>query len=544
MKKTMSLYKIILASLFVLFTSNFLSAQEDDLESGEVQVINNFEASLLETEKVDLNPSLPPLDTTTKRLVYAIPSKSLDVEYLPPTLRPIGMRADKLPDSYNGYAKLGYGIPNSPYAELSYHKLLKEQLDFGIDLFHHSANNNNKIENQRFGITGGELESTYYFDQGFAAGANVGFTSDVNYLYGYDQEVESFNPEDVKQRFNTLELGGKFFNGERTQGDLNYYAGADFYRFTDNFASGESGFDLDLGITKYFADKHPLSLKLSTDFTTFEDTATQKLNNLQLIPNFAFHGDKFKISVGANLLSHNDNFKIYPLVEASASIVRNLLTAFAGWRGDYQKNTFRSLANYNPYMVSRGFDLRNTEFQEFYGGIKGRVKIIEYQGQIGYKQANNLALYLSNPDDTKRFDVLYDTANIVNIQGRINLNIIKDLEFGASLSQSFFDLQNEEKPWHLPALEFNIHTTYKALKEQLLVRGDLYLANGVPYQNDLGLADNLNALFDVSLGAEYLFSKNVGAFVSVNNLLSNNRQRWYRYPTFGLNLMGGITARF
>ncbi|MDZ4681527.1 MAG: hypothetical protein SGI94_13890 [Saprospiraceae bacterium] len=66
----------------------------------------------------------------------------------------------------------------------------------------------------------------------------------------------------------------------------------------------------------------------------------------------------------------------------------------------------------------------------------------------------------------------------------------------------------------------------------------------MPYLNSNNEADNLNALFDVSVGADYFFTKNIGAFVNIYNLANNRRQRWQRYPTFGLNALFGITARF
>ena len=62
--------------------------------------------------------------------------------------------------------------------------------------------------------------------------------------------------------------------------------------------------------------------------------------------------------------------------------------------------------------------------------------------------------------------------------------------------------------------------------------------------NDDGEADNLNGLFDLSLGAEYQATENIGIFFQLNNLANNRRQRWANYPTYGINILGGITARF
>ena len=51
-------------------------------------------------------------------------------------------------------------------------------------------------------------------------------------------------------------------------------------------------------------------------------------------------------------------------------------------------------------------------------------------------------------------------------------------------------------------------------------------------------------LLDVSAGAEYILTDNFSAFVDINNLLDNNRERWHSYQTYGLNVMIGIQGRF
>ena len=73
---------------------------------------------------------------------------------------------------------------------------------------------------------------------------------------------------------------------------------------------------------------------------------------------------------------------------------------------------------------------------------------------------------------------------------------------------------------------------------------ELYIENGVPFLTDEGTTDNLNGLFDLSFGADYKISKNFGAFLNLNNIASNNRERWTRYPTYGINVLGGINLRF
>jgi len=63
--------KLITACL-TIFISIQIQAQVD-LPTEQVEVIKNFEATLEETEKVPIDPELPPLDTSTQLQQYQIP---------------------------------------------------------------------------------------------------------------------------------------------------------------------------------------------------------------------------------------------------------------------------------------------------------------------------------------------------------------------------------------------------------------------------------------------------------------------------------------
>src|SRR5690606_5908415 len=205
-------------------------------------------------------------------------SKTINVEYLPPKIRPVAMPRDPVPSTYKGFLKLGYGIPSSPYGELSYHASDPKKYDVGGHFKHHSANFND-IENQRFSKTDIGIDGTYFHDLGFALGGDIGYNINEVHFYGYDHDEQSYTREQVRQRFNTFNFGVKFFNGESTQGDINYHAGANLVNIIDNFAVSETSFDIDLGVTKWINETHPLTVRIITDFTTFDTTRKQTLNN-------------------------------------------------------------------------------------------------------------------------------------------------------------------------------------------------------------------------------------------------------------------------
>ena len=547
----MQISKYISLAFFALLSTAVLQAQ-DGLGSESVDVIKSFDAKLLETAKVSVNPELPPLDTSTKRQRYEVFSRNLDVDYLPPKIRPLAMRGDQLQKAYRGYGKVGGGLPSSVFADLSYNLVSEKKFDFGFNLDHHSANNNGQIENQRFSETGGTIGGTYYMEEGYAVNAQIGFNTNKLHFFGYndlfgnnsDSTVVSFDENDVEQRLNVFDANISIFNGERTEADFNYYASADFYRMSDSYAVTENGFVVSLGAVKWFNEAHPLAVHLITDFTNYNDTSKQTLNNFYLQPSYTYHGDAFAAKIGANIASNNDEFSVFPDVELSAKVVEGSLSAFVGAGGTLQKNTFRSLTDYNPYLSSRNI-LENTSYYHYYGGIKGNIQGMDYRAQANYKTAENLALFVTDPTDTiPRFNVLYDTASIVSVQGSITAPLLKGLEITGTVVSSVYNLDNQEKAWHLPALSLNVGAQYTMMEEQLSLKAELFIENGVPFRNAAGEAENLNGLIDISVGAEYFFSENVGAFVQINNLANNRRQRWQHYPTFGMNALIGISALF
>lgn len=528
--------------------------QAQDLPGGEVDVIKSFDARLLETDKINIRPELPPLDTITRLQTYSALNKTLEVEYLPPKIRPMAMRSDGVPESYNGFLKAGVGLPNAFYGEGSYYITSVKNLDFGINARHFSANNNKRVENQRFSETFGAVDGTYYFDQGFAVNGKMKYSRDAVYFYGYNKLNElldtsqtpySFEPEEIKQRFNIIDVSGSIYNGERTEADFNYFAGVDAYLMRDNYASRENGLRLTLDATKWFNNSDPLQLKLITDFTTFRNSEKQTLNNFYLQPSYTYHADRFKVRVGVNIASHEDEFSFFPNVEGSVNIIEGLIGAYIGAGGDLKKNTFRTLSDYNPFIESK-VDLENTSYYHFYGGIKGNFKGVDYDAQLGYKTTENLALFvISDPmDSIPRFDAIYDSVDIFLFKASLSAPIFKGFELMGTVSQSIFSTMREEKAWHLPTLSVNATARYTTPDQNLRFTGEFFLENGVPYKAADGTAKNLNALFDVNAGVEYFFTENIGGFVQLNNLANNRRQRWQNYPTFGLNALIGVTARF
>ena len=519
---------------------------QDDLEQEEVQIIKNFEAQLLESERLDLKASLPQVDNNNRMVQYDVPSKVLNIDYKTPQLKPIAMNSQEVSKIFHTYLKAGYGTPNAILAELSHHQKIDENLDLTGQFRFHRANNKN-LEHQKNSNAHFDLQSNYTAGTDALLSSNLFYHEDTDHYYGYDHDLFQFTEEEAKQRFRTFGIASEYSNVISGSFGLNYGIGINYSRRGDVFSNKENAFIIDGNLQKNIADKHPLRLELIADLTRYEmddeSFASQNLNNFNIKPSFTFHANKFRVDVGSNLYFLKDDFRALPFVEAAANVVSQQLVAFAGYQSYVQKNTFHSLTDFNPYL-DPNLEIFNSVNQDIYGGLKGKIRSLDYVAKVGYKTIDQLPLYVNDQNDLPRFNVVTDSVSIFYLEGIVDFQILENLSFQGSLSQKIYNLENEERAWHLPALELDLSLNYKMLEDKLLLEASFFGANPIPYLNENGVRDRLNALVDFNLGASYEFNENFSFFVDGNNLVNNKRERWFMYDGFGINVLGGVSVKF
>ena len=533
--------------VFAMLVSTQWAYSQADLPSGKVEVVRSFEARLIDTDKVPVNAPLPQVEVEPKRYEYTMIPSEAQIKYTSPEIRPLAMPQEKQPEPYNGLLKGGFGYPLSPYAEAGYYFDNNSNFNFLGHLKHHSANDNRR-ENQRFMDNDLLLRANYYFDQGNVLGARFNYSLDDRYFYGYDETDTSFMAEDARRRFNTWEGGVSFKNSDRRENDINYWANFDMYSHKDNLGSSENGQLIRLGIEKYLGGKHPIFAEVITDFSSYEqnleDFESYSLNNFFFVPGAAFQGDFFQIRGAVRIASNDDNFSFFPDIKMAILLADGAFNIMAGWNGDLHKNNFRNLTDYNPFLNSRLDPLRNSSFLDYYGGFYGMLNNIQYEIKGGYKNTNDMALFVPNFEDARNFFVLYDTVSTVYVKASGQATFRDQLTVGLSVGYNGFTPVNEEKAWHIPELESNLSIIYRSLDKKFRFTTEIYYMNGLHVPTELGEVDRLNNLFDMSFNADYMINKNFGLFANLNNLAGNRWQRWFNYPTFGLNVLGGVILRF
>ena len=107
-------------------------------------------------------------------------------------------------------------------------------------------------------------------------------------------------------------------------------------------------------------------------------------------------------------------------------------------------------------------------------------------------------------------------------------------------------IDQEEKAWHKPALELSLNSYY-IIKEKLTLTAGLKSNHGTyarTFVGDQVKAAQIDAWFDLNLGAEYQINKQFSAFIKLNNLLNDGYFKWYQYPVYKFNALAGVGFSF
>ena len=105
--------------------------------------------------------------------------------------------------------------------------------------------------------------------------------------------------------------------------------------------------------------------------------------------------------------------------------------------------------------------------------------------------------------------------------------------------QNVFSLKGITNAWHTPNIEGNAYGRALLLNKKLELNADLYFGSKVTFVNKENQIEKSNALYDINLVAQYSINQKFSIFVKGINLLDNKFERWYGYPSVGINGMMG-----
>jgi hypothetical protein len=567
----------VLASLGVF-------AQGDDKDkkqvgSVEINVIDSYKASVKQAVKISRQPDFK--DTVTKKLPvnYSIRSQSLDFHYNPKAIPAAKIKRTRLPKLPQNLITLGFGTGLTPLAEIYTGSSRNKNSGWGAHAKYFSTQGGvNGIIYDKASYRESEIDLYYkhiYKKYRIVADLDANFDKSSYYGMMTDALPEGYTDELEFRNYNRF--GGQFLieNINSKSRAVFRSAAVNYHYLMDNYNTTEHTLDIPTKwLFKVQDEDIYTDLKVNYQKSAFGidsinmlagDTGTSpSFLQVQFMPKIKSNVGRLFFTVGLNINTNSETrtftnptgktrVYFFPELTADIAIVPSVLAAYAGWTGSLTNNSIWSLKNENPY-INTFTNMQATSENRIYAGVKGKItNNLVYNVQAKYLLVDNMALFYRSPltyASSKGFEVLYDDAQVISLFGEVKLETSIALDIAGFFQYDSYNMKNYAHAYHMPNLKTGIIATYNWKEKIVLTTNFAYVGERTAFDHSLfenGTTTEypiLKGYVDLRLGAEYRYNDDLSAFINVTNLLSQNYQTWYSYPTQQIRFLMGLTYRF
>ena len=552
---------IIIAGLFVC--SGVIKAQDDVPHQERVIVVRSYDPMIDDAFKININPVITDTVRRGDRMVsYEITPIKLntDIQVLP--VQPARMRGGLQRPELNSFLlKTGFGNYTTPYFELFYNSLRSRTGNYGLHYRHLSSHGS--IEEYAFpGYSENSIDAhASLFGRNHSFHFKGGYDRDVVHFYGRPDTLvnDTISKDLIRQRFHrvafdaSMESAGGFGNKPEYGLGIRYRLIDDHYETTEHAAFLEGKIQQD--VTWFpFSRYQTAGVQLDGDFFhtgMIQDTTSFNQDQFLLRINPYMEARINDLHVRAGFIAgyesaDNGNLVLYPDISLKISLNEHRFLIMGGLEGDLTRSSFNKLAETNPFVISQP-DMKNTLTRvRVYGGLRTAIgPRINLSARVSSESVRNMALFTI---DTlfplqNRFNVLYDDGQILTLRAEMNYQMAERLKVAAKVLFRDHNMVNETYAWHEPVLTTGLEVRYNMADKILAYAGLSYL-HGMrikTFSEGVKTTETLPDIFDISLGAEYRYTRLLSGFVRINNLAASRYYRWQHYPSHRFNFMMGVT---
>jgi hypothetical protein len=517
-----------------------LFSQEDNIKFDNVKVVKEFSATLGDFNKINIDPVLPVFDLKSRRYKYSVRSVPVRLEYEKPQIRPLALNTINTIEANKYFIKLGYGYPKYLKAQLSIgYKKKNTNSNFLIN--HISTDNSASLSDQKLSKTGldfnffnrkNELDLEY--------GLNTSIEGDYFYLYTPLANTDTLPYTNNKRRFMRGDIKG-FFKKENLFNKIDNTTNINYKFLQINTSDKVENLVL-------LSNESKITVNENMHFIIplYADLIFSKANYyiFGFQPKYIFNSKQVNIKLGGDIVKSQDNFYAYPYAELSLNIFHNFLEIFGSATNNIYNNSNFLITAENPFL---NFDKDNTQtsvFNNYSGGVRSSLEGAKIEFYATYQRFQNKRFFINSSMDKRVFDIMYDNGTNIKLDVNASYKFIPQLEVSCTLTKNYYKMDNLNKAWFNPDFTANFTTKSYLFSDKLEINGELFFASQSWYQGLDGNAYKVDPLFDISAEAKYKLFTNSFVFAELNNIFAQQYQKWYQYPSLGLNFMGGIEIQF
>lgn len=565
--------KFILSCMVLFAYALKINAQElkqktGDVGDEQVTVVKAYQPTLSDAIKISDVPQKDETIFTVPDLEYNIESKKLESKYNITPIKPVKIKDENIKKLYRGFVKAGYGNYNTPYGEIFYNALRSKEFDAGIHFKHLSSSGS--ISGFGFpGFSENQLElfGKKYFENAVLS-ANIDYNRNAVHYYGYNPVTDGLQSKSsTLHRMGIFDADFSLASSHNDKDKLDYKAGLGFYGYSDNVEQSETDFVIGGMIGKHLSSDNYLKADLTIDISSSEFPPPVTLNQgainpiranrtiFRINPRYEFTKNGILISAGGNVAIESaydeTHYHLYPFINIKYPLIKEEFSVFGQLSGELRKNSIRSLNKENPFLtpspVAANNVLINTNNKfDLRGGFIAKIdNQLQLTAWAGFSRLIDDAFYINslNTTGSTTYGFTYFNNSQLNIHAELEYLYGEKLKLNAKTDYFTYSISDNQKPWFKPAFLLTVGGSYN-IADKIYTKAELYYTGT---RTALSINENgssLKAYADLNLGFDYRYSKVLSIFVQINNLTATRYFKWYNYPSYKLNVMGGLTYSF
>lgn len=541
----------LVLTLLTLRVHAQINSADTIIKSSTIDIIQIYQPKVQQVEKQSYSPDLPPLNTALPHYEYNAPIQVKEYGFRAQPLQALAYSLDTSKKSYNNYVKLGLGNLQTVYADAGFHNDLKAPIHYNTHFGFSHQKGNLPFQKHWAGVFSSALifnETKQDIQLAFNA-ASYHFNQ-----YGFDTAVFS-GKKAAKQVLNgasiILSINDRGFN---IQG-FKLVSKLEPYLYSNPNRINETGVNVLLGTQKQAANHTILQLtaiaqcnqtKLTPD-PLFISPLGHSMFNYVLGLNMGATYEKEQLKIKAHLQPSLGQFeKFYLLHDIELGIWAKSKKSYwsIGAQAQLNQNWYSKLYQNNPF-IQNYYSLQGFQ-QELFAQAKLAIAqhwSLNVKGSwVRYK---NLASFVNQNYETEKIDVFYipqTDAMVLNMH--LRYQIATRFSVGAHLLfNNYFNTLGSRSVWQLPTSQMQFDLQWQPYSK-------LFFTAYAKYWGSMSALDSLStvvkskAFVDLGFAAEYQATQPISFFIQFDNLLNRHYQRWMYYPSYGINIYGGIRFKF
>lgn len=551
---------LILIALLPFCT--FGQSDKDTSVNRDIIVTNEYQPKFMNVQKLESVPVIEKPKVKPIQFTYQVKSYQVNTEKIIKPMPVADLNTQTETTYPNSFVKLGYGNLRTPLGEIYLNNKQNSRYSYGAH--YRFLQTNSDLNNSFADFTRHNVKAyASNYTQIGELGIELNYRQEKYNFYGFNTvDTPKYEPksDDLERVVRTFDARAYFNSTSTSKKKLKHRTAFNFYNFSiDN--SDETQYALSSKLYANVPNVSDLkncyfSTTVGVDYNIFNDDTLAPLKRLflQLDPRFDFEYEGMEISAGFNATYYIEGKKdgevyLNPVIKVNYAVVPNVANLYAGIDGRYQKQSLRSILNTNPYTSE--YNLQNMyENVKTYLGLNAKIgSSADAVFEVGYNNVSNMPLFVTLDTSVNRlnsFTIFYKQVDVLKFMAAFNYSFSEKVRIGFLGNFYNYEVNEEPYPWQLPNVDGKINMRFN-IANKIYPHFDL-VAMGVQKQRT-GTGSNykngsIDAFYDMSAGIDYRFKSKLSAFVQANNLMGSRYQRWYNYPVYGFNIIGGITMIF